>query len=243
MPILFRRPVGIVRDSLTARQTRAITMLASGIVPQHQFRSTWDVPASRGGKSYRVGCEQCNCPDDHPECKHVWLIRYWLAHVEELKRRLDAGDETPEELERQYDDLLFRSRAYQPPSDSGLLTSIRLEAIDDDSAWRRKRGVQYVQDIRPVRRPWVAKLGGLCSTYEFQRHFMDAKKDYREANKRGNRGVWWYYCLPEGLYEIFELLSSTKDRRYFARVVDQKLVEIDKADVIAEMCEAIPCPS
>lgn len=120
-----------------------------------------------------------------------------------------------------------------------LLYSFRLEAIGDD-AWRkrqdaRRRGVQYrpsrVRDVVP-HRPWVAAITGRCPQYGFVREFMTPTADYRDADKYGTHGVWLYYMLPTGLYEVKELISHYKERRYFARVHDLEMTEITREEVI-----------
>ena len=72
----------------------------------------------------------------------------------------------------------------------------------------------------PQRRPWVAKLSDLDG--KLNRIFLrpDAT-DYVDANSAGSRGVMRRYWLHSGsVYEVHQLVSWSKSRRWFAAVTD-----------------------
>lgn len=80
-------------------------------------------------------------------------------------------------------------------------------------------------------RPWVARLqpdarGG------FERTFERGLRDYRDASGNGNRGVYLTFILrPVFIYDVRELLSWSRDRRYFCRVEAGKIVEMSVDEV------------
>jgi len=86
---------------------------------------------------------------------------------------------------------------------------------------------------RDQQRPWVAAVEGLDPKYGFRRKFMKGQRDYAGANGVGSRGVWEYYPLDDGLYEVHERTSWTKTRRYFVRVANGQIEEISRNEVFA----------
>src|SRR5690606_23131495 len=79
-----------------------------------------------------------------------------------------------------------------------------------------------------VTKPWVARLDGLDHKYGFRRTFLEGQKDYRDANSGGSRGVYVYYALRPGIYEVNERVTWKRVRRYFIRVVGSEIHEISK---------------
>lgn len=68
--------------------------------------------------------------------------------------------------------------------------------------------------------PWVAAVVGLDDRYGLERRFLRGRKDYLQANSIGSRGIYLWYTLEPGLYEINEQVSWRGwDRRF--EVVDQ----------------------
>ncbi len=81
--------------------------------------------------------------------------------------------------------------------------------------------------------PWVARLTGLDSQNRIQRDFVKAQKDWSDANGTGSRGVWLWYFLEPGIYEINQRETWHRTRRYFARVIDERtLVEMSREEVL-----------
>ena len=86
--------------------------------------------------------------------------------------------------------------------------------------------------LLPNRRPWCARLLGLDATYVYQREFLRPRRDYTEANSKGSRGIYLYFNLYEGeVYEVHELVSWSRDRRYFASASAGKVFELDEVEV------------
>ena len=87
-------------------------------------------------------------------------------------------------------------------------------------------GVIYAELIRgaginfsPRPRPWAAHLIGLDTRWGFQRVFVKGVYDYTHARgKRGGRGIYIYFALAPGLYEVYYPISWRHERRYFVSV-------------------------
>lgn len=113
-----------------------------------------------------------------------------------------------------------------------MLTSFALEAIDDHIAARydaEPRSWPRWKDKPP--RPWVARIHGLSKRFGYDREFLDGKKDYSQANRKGSRGVMIYWTLENGPHEIHELRLRKKPRRYFAMVEDGEVRECEGQEV------------
>lgn len=108
--------------------------------------------------------------------------------------------------------------------------TLKLELI---GCWVRFRGMNFNSIIRTSKKkPWVAEIIGLCDQYGFKRTFLSAMGDYSEALSTKSRGVYFYYHLfPGKVYEIFEHCTWKRERRYFATVVNGKIVDIEKNDI------------
>lgn len=118
------------------------------------------------------------------------------------------------------------------------VVTLKLEAIGDniaDHVQQIRRGAEayrlpkrYIEAmVLPARRPWVAEIAGFKGS-NFEREFLDGHKDFSEANGVGSRGVYYYFHLREGrIYEVRELTSWKRDRRFFCSVVDGAVVELD----------------
>jgi hypothetical protein len=112
---------------------------------------------------------------------------------------------------------------------------LRLELIADD-AYRFLRTAtperisrvpfrQYVRALRDTQhgmRPWVARITG--------ERIAPQLTDYSEANSVGSRGVYAYYTLDDGVYEINDRVSWQRARRYFLRVQDGQKTEITREE-------------
>jgi hypothetical protein len=86
---------------------------------------------------------------------------------------------------------------------------------------------------RDKSRPWIARLIGLDETYGFKREFVRGQIDYSQSNQIGSRGVYIYYPLKEGLYEVNERETWTRVRRYFIRVQGMTITEIAREEALA----------
>lgn len=126
-----------------------------------------------------------------------------------------------------------------------MIVTLRLEAVADHLA-DMNAAVKHRPELRrripvrlwkytygPARRPWVARITGVGPDGRLEREFLDGQKDFSEANGIGSRGVYYYYHLhPGSVYEVQEILSWTKERRYFCRVDGGKVVEISRTEAM-----------
>lgn len=234
------------RNEPTRREMRAIDIVAAGGV-KDDGRRRWLVQSQSGDQEYRTRNGSCPCKDGNQHCKHLIAVDLLADYARELVGRTCRRDEwngTADDCTAMHDSytaLIQAASGYVPPAD-GLLYAFRLEAIGDD-AWQRQRqsrlaGQMYVpsrlRDMRPER-PWVALINGLCPKYEFHRGFLRGAVDYREADKRGSRGVYLYFALPPGLYEVYERLDHHRSRRYFVQVANLAVTEVSKKEVLTCM--------
>ncbi len=73
---------------------------------------------------------------------------------------------------------------------------------------------------------WVAEIRGTHPKYKYDRAFLRCKKDYRNANSVGSRGVYAHYILEEDkIYEVSEPRSWKRIDRYFCSVTPQGDIE------------------
>jgi len=80
-------------------------------------------------------------------------------------------------------------------------------------------------------KPWVARITGLDAKYGLARQFLRGQKDYSQANSVGSRGVYLYFALKDGFYEVYEHLTWKRARRYFIRVENMEITEITREEV------------
>ena len=84
-------------------------------------------------------------------------------------------------------------------------------------------------------RPWVARLICLDPRWTFRREFVNGIPDYTVARKSGGRGIWLYFALAPGFYEVYRPVSwnERRDERFFIRVDEQgEITTMDKQEVI-----------
>lgn len=119
-----------------------------------------------------------------------------------------------------------------------MITVLGLEAIGDDraprlaAAFARRRWADVARYLRLPGQPWVARITGRDPRYGLAREFVQGQRDYAEASSTGARGiVVWYQLEDGGIYEIHELLSWKRDRRYFCRARRGQVVEITREEV------------
>lgn len=85
----------------------------------------------------------------------------------------------------------------------------------------------------PYDGPWVAKLS--MGKYNLKREFLKSMIDYSKSNSVGSRGVYLYFILSPGFYEVKERISWKNSRRYFLCVEDSDHQrEVEKWEV--EVC-------
>jgi hypothetical protein len=130
-----------------------------------------------------------------------------------------------------------------PPRATQTAT-IRLEAIGDDLRvavphFRKHRDQRPPPRVaknlyRPLRHPWVAEVGAPVVDGRPTRTPVHGQRDTTGVRGLGARGVYMIYTLRAGkLYEVNDLISHGRERRYFCRVADGRIEEITEAEVTA----------
>lgn len=107
-----------------------------------------------------------------------------------------------------------------------MLAVLKLEYIGENYAAM----FRSVGQARLIGKPWVARLTGLDPVSGYQREFVQGEIDYREANGIGSRGVYLYFVLDPGIYEVKERVSWKRSRRYFVRCNGRDIDEIDEEE-------------
>lgn len=88
--------------------------------------------------------------------------------------------------------------------------------------------------------PWVARLVGFDDELGFERQFIRGQRDWSHASGTGARGVFEYYALKPGIYEVNERVSWKNVRRYFLRIdEDGHKAEIAYDEVVEWLENAI----
>lgn len=119
-----------------------------------------------------------------------------------------------------------------------MIALLGLEAIGDDArerlavAFAQRRYQDAGRYLALPGRPWVARITGRDGRFGLARSFLRPQRDYSRAEGSGTRGIVLWYDLVEGeVYEVHELVSWTRDRRYFCRAEHGKVVEITREEV------------
>lgn len=82
-------------------------------------------------------------------------------------------------------------------------------------------------------RPWVSRITGIDDQGRFLREFVQiARKDYSRANSKGSRGIFAYYVLSSGIYEVKQLRNWNSEQRRFIRVDEERIADISYKDVL-----------
>lgn len=150
----------------------------------------------------------------------------------------------PEEIVTALQAIIYQAgRVYpapeQPPPADTLRASFRIEAVADHlvQCYRVTGRLpdscplldqSYIMSGRGT--PWVARLLGRTAR-GFRREFAEGVKDYTHANSVGSRGVYVFYALPPGLYEVNEPVRWRRNDRYFIQVADGRWKRITREEV------------
>jgi len=120
---------------------------------------------------------------------------------------------------------------------------LKLEAIGNDRAEYQRLKRRGRASMHPVRerqyttmdtsQPWVAEITGWTYDRRLIRSFLRPKRDYRDANGVGSRGVMFCYLLEDGhIYEVYERLTWNRSERYFARPDHGRLIRMEQWEVL-----------
>lgn len=124
-----------------------------------------------------------------------------------------------------------------------MLAVLKLEIIGDNyHTYRRDRAKGQAREVphmeryadmlgRDKKQPWVAHITGFDEKYKFEREFLRGQRDYSRANSTGSRGIYEYFALTAGVYEIHARVSWRRTRRYFIRVTGTEITEISREEV------------
>ena len=81
-------------------------------------------------------------------------------------------------------------------------------------------------------RPWVAEITAPDPRFGYQRRFLPHKVDYRGANSRATRGVWWWWVIESGrVYEVSRLEGGQIARRFITVDQDGDIVGLTREEV------------
>ena len=84
---------------------------------------------------------------------------------------------------------------------------------------------------RPM--PWVARIHGPDERWGLKREFIRGIRDYTLGQEHHSRGVWLYFFLAPGLYEVYRPTSWKHEERYFVRVDEQgDLHRVSRAEIM-----------
>lgn len=83
---------------------------------------------------------------------------------------------------------------------------------------------------RPL--PWAARITGPDDRWGFKREFVHGIRDYTFGQEHHTRGVYLYFFLDPGLYEVYRPTSWKHEERYFIKVDDLgKLSRISREEI------------
>lgn len=132
-----------------------------------------------------------------------------------------------------------------------MLAVLRLEIIGDNyysykrdlakgEARKTPRMERYAEMMgRDKTQPWMARITGLDKKYGFGREFLHGQRDYSKSNSIGSRGVYEYFALSDGLYEVHERPTWKRTRRYFIQVAGTEIVEITREEVLTWLANGV----
>lgn len=123
----------------------------------------------------------------------------------------------------------------------GMVAALTLESIADNfwvlskqgkaALLRERSSPAHLLRMLDRSGPWVARITGHSLEYGLAREFLRPRRDYKDANSVGSRGVRLCYLLPEGVYEVHAWETWQRDRRYFVRSQAGRITEISLEEV------------
>lgn len=99
-----------------------------------------------------------------------------------------------------------------------------------------ERGGDIPRHLNPRGRPWLASLRVRSAVWRLQaaaggrevRVRVAGRTDWSEADDLGRRGVYTYYLLPPGVYEVEEPTGWCTTRRYRVCSAGGALTEVGR---------------
>lgn len=122
---------------------------------------------------------------------------------------------------------------------SSLRAVIKLEFFAENHHAYKKSEAPLIKEMELYKKrlgwdqskPWVARITGFDEQFGLVREFIKGQKDYSQANSVGSRGIYLYYPLKDGVYEVNKRISWRHGRRYFILVVSSEIVEVSREEV------------
>ena len=117
---------------------------------------------------------------------------------------------------------------------------IKLELVGDNIHWANKNGAMK-RDFQKWLRQW-RRLGSDKSFTWVKQLLPDGKgkfiqgiRDYTHANRSGSQGIYAYYALSPGVYEINHRYKMNKVNHYFIEVTDDGFKEIEQQEIFGKI--------
>lgn len=116
---------------------------------------------------------------------------------------------------------------------------IKLELVADNIRWADKNGAMD-KDFQKWLRMWRRLGSDKSFTWvkrvlpDGRREFVQGIRDYTQANRNGSTGIYCYYALPPGIYEINHRYKMNRVRRYFIKSDGGEFQEIESEEIANE---------
>lgn len=100
-----------------------------------------------------------------------------------------------------------------------------------------RRSGQFIRNPDVTHKPWIARVLGPSLKFGFEREFLQSTKDYKNASSSGRYGIMHFFHLYAGhYYEVNEILSLTKQDRYFVKCCEENnrtsIVRVEREEVV-----------
>jgi len=102
--------------------------------------------------------------------------------------------------------------------------------------WKKFQNLPFPSLLGQMKKYWwVAKILGYDEKYNYSREFIKGQLDYSESNSKGTRGVYLYYFLDPGIYEVKKPTSWYASDRYFILSEHGKIKKISEENMKREL--------
>jgi len=125
-----------------------------------------------------------------------------------------------------------------------MKATIKIECVGDDSVAHIKLARSITKDLLGGRaahavfgsahaRYFVAEITATDEKFGYKRTFLPCKKDYRNSNATGSRGIIAHYIIDSGkIYDVKSPVSWRSSERYFCTVDEcGDIVKLTKEEV------------
>jgi hypothetical protein len=111
---------------------------------------------------------------------------------------------------------------------------IRLEQIADDffatrSHLRFDEWLRYMRKLGTNKEPSAIYQLTLQND-KITRKFITGTRDYSQANATGSRGIFAFYPLKPGVYEVNDRYKFNRVDHYFCKITDDKITRITREE-------------